>query len=321
VRTPPCYHVVLLDATPQGAANCEETIMTPTPGSPGRAVHPRRTRLVILATLLLAAFCSLPASRPVAAAPPDILLARYPVAPSVARPYCGRYKLQWASPAEPLRGATLVLVLNAQHRLQGVLAMMWRGVRGRRASQLADLADFHLGLTGQLVGAIQGRRSNAQLGVLILWRTTAGALIGQIILADARYATHWRRVSGAQAAPHATRPPVYTVSQIMRQSAHLARMLSGQLLLVRGVIWGCEAGMAGTGTRCLSLQPVLVDSQTGARMGVILEPPVRGAPIQHIRWGRLATYRARLVARSASGGYALALPDTDAALIDAQGHG
>jgi hypothetical protein len=56
-------------------------------------------------------------------------------------------------------------------------------------------------------------------------------------------------------------------------------------------------------------------------MAVILEPPVRGAPIQHIRWGRLATYRTRLVARRASGGYALALPDTDAATIYEQGHG
>jgi hypothetical protein len=105
---------------------------------------------------------------------------------------------------------------------------------------------------------------------------------------------------GAQAAPPATRPPVYTVAQIVRQPAHLARMLSGRLLLMRGVIWGCEAGVAGPGTRCLSLQPVLVDPRTGARMAVILEPPASRAPIQHIRWGRLATYRARLVARSAS---------------------
>jgi hypothetical protein len=92
--------------------------------------------------------------------------------------------------------------------------------------------------------------------------------------------------------PPATRPPVYTVARIVRGPAHLARLLGGQLLLVRGVIWGCEAGVAGPGTRCLSLQPVLVDPRTGARMAVILDLPVRGAPIQHIRWGRPTTYRA-----------------------------
>lgn len=125
---------------------------------------------------------------------------------------------------------------------------------------------------------------------------------------------------GAQAAPPATKPPVYTVAQVVRQPAHLARLLGGRLLVL-GVIWGCDAGVAGTGTRCISTQPVLVDPRTGARMAVILDPPARGSPIQHIRWGRLATYRARLVARRTHGGYALALPDTDAALIYEQGHG
>jgi hypothetical protein len=293
--------------------------MLPAPGSPGHADHSRCTRLVIFATLL-ATLWSLTGGQPAAAAPPDILLAHAPVAPSVARPYCGRYMLQRAMPAGPLQGATLVLVLNAQHRLQGLLALTWRGIHGRQTSQVADLDRFQLGLAGQLIGAIQDWRSRAQLGVLVIRRTTPGALIGQIIIEDARYPTHWRSMRPAPAASPALTPSVYTVAQIVRQPAHLARLLGGRLLLVRGVIWGCEAGVAGTG-RCLNIQPVLVDPHTGARMPAILGLPVHGAPIQHIRWGRLAIYRAHLVTRRTSGGYALALPDTDAARIYEQGHG
>lgn len=294
--------------------------MTSAPGSRDHAVHLQLTRLVILATLLLAAHWSLTAGQPAAAAPPDLLLAHAPVAPSVARPYCGRYALQRAMPVGRLRGATLLLVLTAQHRLQRLLALTWRGVHGRQTSQVADLDSFHLGLAGQLIGAIQDRRSHTQLGVLIIRRTTPGALIGQIILADARYATRWRTVGGAPDTSPAAMPPVYTVAQIARQPAQWARLLGGRLLLVRGIVWGCEAGVAGTGTRCISIQPVMVDPRTGARMAVTLDPPTRGAPIQHIRWGWLATYRARLVARR-TGGYALALPDADAALLYEQGHG
>lgn len=128
-------------------------------------------------------------------------------------------------------------------------------------------------------------------------------------------------VSGVRAAARPAPAAVYSVARIAHDPARFAHQLSGHWLLVRGVVWGCDAVMEIPGGRCMSLRPLIVDPVTGARLPVILSLDRDAGPRQHLRWGRLATYRARIVHVVSTGGYAVDLPDTDAAETYEQGRG
>jgi hypothetical protein len=54
---------------------------------------------------------------------------------------------------------------------------------------------------------------------------------------------------------------------------------------------------------------------------VILSSSRHTSLVQHLRWGQLAVYRARIVGMPSTGGYAVDLPDTDAAETYEQGRG
>src|SRR5579862_9695430 len=109
--------------------------------------------------------------------------------------------------------------------------------------------------------------------------------------------------------------PEYSVAQIARDPARFTHHLSGQWLLVRGVVWGCDADMEGPGRRCISIQPLIADLATGSRLPVILGLDGNAFSLQHVRWGRPATYYARIVRISSTGEYAVDLANTDAARI------
>jgi hypothetical protein len=127
--------------------------------------------------------------------------------------------------------------------------------------------------------------------------------------------------SGAHAASPPAQTPVYSVAQLMRDPGRFAHQPSGQWLLVRGVVWGCDADLEIPGRRCMSLRPLIVDPATGAHLPVVLSQDRDACPLQHVRWGRLATYCARVVHVAFTGGYAVDLPDTDAARIYEHGRG
>lgn len=126
---------------------------------------------------------------------------------------------------------------------------------------------------------------------------------------------------GAHAPSLPAQAPVYSVARIARHPARFAHQRAGHWLLVRGVVWGCDADMETVGRRCMSLRPLIVDPATAIGLPVVLSLDRDAGPLQHIRWGRLATYRARVVGMPFTGGYAVDLPDTDAATTYEQGRG
>ena len=163
-----------------------------------RPANTLRIRLFLPLALLLAALGSQAGFRPAAAASPDLATQLNLLTPALARPYLGCYQLRRVTRGAPLDSSTMVLSMNVQGHLQGLLEAMGTDARGGRTSWLVDLANFHFSRAGQLTGDVLGQGFTLRLGRLALNRERNGDLAGQLTLGHATYAAWWHRMATAR---------------------------------------------------------------------------------------------------------------------------
>jgi hypothetical protein len=126
----------------------------------------------------------------------------------------------------------MVITLNAQAALTGLLQMYSKDARQYTTSWMATLYNFHVLAKGSIGVDILGAGYSVRLGRLTLTRTTAGDLTGRLILGAQDYATVWHRLaalrrSASRAVPSFAATPIHPQSQFEVVSLQLAYIATG----------------------------------------------------------------------------------------------
>jgi len=158
---------------------------------------PKRRLLLPLAMSLFLLLGSVgfmsPAKSLATTGPSDFLpISPYQVPMKLAKSYVGRYELRSVARAAQIRTAAMGIEINSRHQLYGV-AQFSGYEQGFQSIWIATLYNFHQTKHGVMTIDILAQTGSPLLGHLYLTRSKTGDLVGQIELANRRFAITWHK--------------------------------------------------------------------------------------------------------------------------------